>query len=315
MGNGKREKTRHLGRGLQSLLGPIISEPDASKPRETGVVNIPNLMQGNELRQSLRQIDLDDISPNPYQPRGDWDQQEIEDLAESIRANGVIQPVIVRPQDSGFQLIAGERRFRAAGLADLKTIPALVRNATDQQLLEFALVENIHRADLNPVERARAYRNYIDSFSLTQAEAAQRLGQNRSAIANYLRLLDLPDVVQRMLCSGELSMGHARAILALPGDELRRKIANRAMAGRLSVRKVEMLVRRHLAGGDSPAGGAAEKPAHISDLESNLSRHLGTRVSIQTRRKGDRGRIIIEFSSLDEFDRIARSMGVEFAET
>jgi len=309
----RKDKPKHLGRGLQSLVGPIISELAPSGHRDPAVAELPKAFGDKGMRQLLRQLDIDSISPNPYQPRDDWNQQELDDLAESIRANGLLQPVVVRPWDSGFQLIAGERRFRAAQAARLKTIPALVRDANDQQLLEFALVENIHRADLNPIERARAYRNYISSFSLTQSEAAERLGENRSVVANYLRLLDLPDEIQRMLCSGELSMGHARAILSLPGDELRRKLANRAMAGRLSVRAVERLVRRQLDENTSTGTRPAPKPAHVSDLESSLSMHLGTKVSIQTRRKGDSGRIIIEFNSLDEFDRIARRMGVELA--
>jgi len=145
-----------------------------------------NFPPDKELRSSLREISLDSISPNPYQARTIWNEQELSQLAESIKANGVIQPIIVRPVGPAYQLIAGERRFRAARLASLTTIPALVRQATDEELLELALVENIHRTDLNPVERAKAYQNYLSTFSLTQAEAAERLGEDRSVIANYL---------------------------------------------------------------------------------------------------------------------------------
>ena len=198
----------------------------------------PNFPPDKELQNSLQEISVDIIQPNPYQPRTVWDEQELADLAESIKVNGVIQPIIVRPAGSGFELIAGERRLRAAQLAHLTTISALVRQATDEQLLELALVENIHRTNLNPLERARAYQNYLNTFSLTQAEAAERLGENRSVVTNYLRLLDLPNEIRQMLVAGQLSMGHARAILALPTDELRRKLANRSMAGRLSVRDV-----------------------------------------------------------------------------
>jgi ParB family chromosome partitioning protein len=172
------------------------------------------------------------------------------------------------------------------------------------------LVENIHRTDLNAIERAKAYQNYLSGFSLTQAEAATRLGQDRSVISNYLRLLDLPDEIKQMLINGQLNMGHARAILALPTDDLRRKLANRAMAGRLSVRDVERLVRKYLTGVDQPRKTVSSKPPHILDLESRLGSRLGTRVCIETRKNGQRGRIVIEFCSLDEFDRITESIGL-----
>jgi len=310
MANKKREKPRHLGRGLQSLLGPIISEGsevDQLLPNPALVANFP---PDKELRDSLQEINIDTISPNPYQSRTVWNEQELADLAESIRTNGIIQPIIVRPTASGYQLIAGERRLRAAQLASLTTIPALVRQANDEQLHEWALVENIHRTDLNPIERARAYQHYLSALSLTQAEAAQRLGEDRSVIANYLRLLDLPQEIMQMLSDGQLTMGHARAILALPTDELRRKLANRAMAGRLSVREVERLVRRYLAGTGQVKTTPRSKPPHILDLERKLSSQLATKVSIETRKNGQRGRIIIEFYSLDEFDSIAERLGL-----
>ena len=309
MSNEKKEKPRHLGRGLASLLGPItLDNPDINPP--AAVVTIgSNFPPDKELRESLREVMIDSISPNPYQPRVVWDQQELADLAESIKCNGIIQPIIVRPAGTGYQLIAGERRLRAAQLVSLKTIPALVRQATDEELLELALVENIHRTNLNPIERAKAYQNYLNTFSLTQAQAAQRLGEDRSVIANHLRLLDLPEEIKQMLINGQLSMGHARAILALPTDELRRKLANRAMAGRLSVREVERLVQKYLAESSPAKTRVRFKPAHIADLENKLTSHLGTKVNIETRRNGQRGRIIIDFYSLDEFDRIMEKIG------
>ena len=314
MANKKREKPKHLGRGLASLLGPItLDEAEANQvlPNPAIAANFP---PDKELRNSLREINIDVIFPNPYQPRTVWDQQELADLAESIKANGVIQPIIVRPVGSKFELIAGERRLRAAQLASLATIPALIRQASDEQLLELSLIENIHRVNLNPIERAKAYQNYLNTFSLTQAEAAERLGENRSVIANYLRLLDLPDEVKQMLADGQLTMGHARAMLALPTDELRRKLANRAMAGRLSVREVERLVRRYLTGAGQDKITVRSKPAHILDLERELSGQLGTKVAIETRKNGQRGKIIIEFYSLDEFDRIAEQIGLASVE-
>jgi ParB family chromosome partitioning protein len=314
MADRKREKPKHLGRGLQSLLSPITSgDPETNQvlPSPPSVSNFP---YDKELRDSLQKISIDSISPNPYQARTVWNEQELTELTESIRANGIIQPIIVRPIGTGFQLIAGERRLRAAELASLTSVPALVRRASDEQLHEWALVENIHRVDLNPVERAKAYQEYISSFSLTQAEAAERLGEGRSVVANYIRLLDLPHEIKQMLIDGRLSMGHARAILALPTDELRRKLANRAMAGRLSVREVERLVRKYLAGTGQVKPAIREKPPHILDIENKLASQLGTKVSIETRKSGQRGKVIIEFYSIDEFDGIMERIGLACGE-
>ncbi|MHC4689104.1 MAG: ParB/RepB/Spo0J family partition protein [Planctomycetota bacterium] len=297
MSNVKKDKPKHLGRGLQSLLGPITSgrvEIKTVPPTPAAAVNFP---PDKELQNSLYQIDIEHITENPYQPRANWNEQELSDLAESIRANGVIQPIIVRKHNNKYQLIAGERRFRAAKMASLKTIPAIVRSATEEQLLELALVENIHRADLNPIERAKAYQKYLNTFSLTQAEAASRLGEDRSVVANYLRLLDLPNEIKQMLIDGQLSAGHARAILA----------------GRLSVREVERLVRRYLTTKEESKKQKA-KSAHITELENQLSKELGTKVSIDTKKNGQRGKIVIEFYSLDDFDRIAERLGMAVAE-
>jgi len=266
------------------------------------------------ITDSFQTLALGSIRANPYQARTVWNDEDLKELADSIKANGVVQPIIVRPFQGGYQLIAGERRFRAAEMVGLKTIPAVVREVTDEQLFEWSLVENIHRRDLNPIERAKAYQHYLGAFSLTQTEAAERLGEDRSVIANYLRLLDLPDELKGMLINGQLSMGHARAILALPTDELRRKLANRALAGRLSVREVERLVRMHLAEQPVQRPAPRAKPANIVDLEGKLCRHLGTHVAIETKKTGRSGRIVIDFDSLDEFERITDVLGVACAE-
>ncbi|MHC4168960.1 MAG: ParB/RepB/Spo0J family partition protein [Planctomycetota bacterium] len=310
MAEGKKEKPRHLGRGLQSLLSPIIPHSAEPKPNPSGLQVEAKFPPDKELDDSLRRISIGAITPNPYQARTVWNEEELAELTESIKANGIIQPIVVRPAGVGYELIAGERRFRAAQRANLTEMPAMVRPATDEQLHEWALVENIHRVDLNPIERAKAYREYVDCFSLTQAEAAERLGEGRSVVANYLRLLDLPQEIKQMLAQGQLSMGHARAILALPTDDLRRKLANRAMAGRLSVREVERLVRKYLAGTGQAKPTVRSKPPHIVDLENKLAGELNTKVSIETRRNGQRGRIIIEFYSLDEFDGITERLGL-----
>lgn len=303
---------RHLGRGLESLLSPVTA-PDENQSTQQAASTV-GFIPDKQLRESIRHIPIERAKPNPYQPRTTWDPQELHDLAESIRTNGIIQPILVRQVQDGYEVIAGERRLRAAKEAGLETIPAMVRDADDAAMLELALVENIHRSDLNPVERATAYKNFIESLSLTQAQAAERLGQDRSVIANYLRLLDLPQDVRQMLIDRKLTMGHARAILALPTDQLRRTLANRALAGRLSVRQVEQLVRRSL---DGPAESRAvkEKSAHIADLENRLRESLGTKVIINSRKNGRQGRIIIEFYSLDEFDRLTEKMGLDVVDT
>jgi ParB family chromosome partitioning protein len=303
------EKAKHLGRGLASLLGPITTADEQSRlPIPIATIG-HNILSDKHLGDLLSELNVNDIEPNPHQVRTVWNEQGLADLAKSIKSNGVIQPIIVRRSGVIYQLIAGERRWRASKLAGVPTIPAIIRQVTDKQLLEMALIENIHRVDLNPIERANAYQKYLNALSLTQAEAAERLGEDRSAISNYLRLLDLPPEIRQMVSNGEVLMGHARAILALPTDELRRKIANRAMSGRLSVRDVERIVRIYLDDSKPPKNNHP-RSAHIQVLESQMSKQLGTNVSIITRKNGKSGRITIEFHSLEEFDRILEQVGV-----
>jgi ParB family chromosome partitioning protein len=303
------KKRRHLGRGLESLLGPIADISLESQPPIDGE-SAPNFPPDKDLQSSIRHVLIDSIKPNPYQPRTTWNDEELKELADSIRSNGILQPILVRETKAGFEVIAGQRRLRAAKLTGLEYIPALVRDASDQEMLELALVENIHRTNLNPIERASAYQNYITTFSLTQKDAADRLGQDRSVVSNYIRLLDLPQDIKQMLIERTLSMGHARAILSLPTDELRSMLANRALAGRLSVREVERLVRRALTGSVESKLKERQKPAHIADLEKRLQEILGTKVTINARKKGNRGKIIIDFFSLDEFERLTEKMGL-----
>jgi ParB family chromosome partitioning protein len=310
MNQGRVDRPRHLGRGLESLLGPITMPGPITSDVGSGQLEVSKMPPDNELGESLQELPVGSISPNPYQARTVWNEQDLTELADSIKANGILQPILVRRFQGGYQLIAGERRFRAAQMAGIAQVPALVREVTDEQLFEWSLVENIHRRDLNAIERAKAYQRYLAAFSLTQAQASARLGEDRSVIANYLRLLDLPDEIRQMLIDGRLTMGHARAILSLPTDELRRKLANRALAGRLSVREVERLVRKHLEEDPAARPKVRTKPPHIVDLEEKLHRHLGARVFIQTRRNGQRGRILIDFDSLDEFDRITETLGL-----
>lgn len=306
----EKAKRRHLGRGLESLLGSFDDQTYLPPRQEKTDKPFP---PDKELQQALQMVPVARITPNPYQPRKVWDDEDLADLAASITANGVIQPILLRQNEDGYEVIAGERRLRAATLAGLDTVPAMVRQATDAQMLELALVENIHRTDLNPLERAQAYESYINTFSLTQANAAKRLSEDRSVIANHLRLLDLPSEIKQMLACGDLSMGHARAILALPTDDIRRKLANRAMAGRLSVREVERLVRLSLEAG-RPEKKPAEKAPNILDLEKRLRDVLGTKVRIDASRRGHRGRITVEYYTLDDFERITEKLGLVRAE-
>ncbi|OHB52109.1 MAG: hypothetical protein A2Y10_10950 [Planctomycetes bacterium GWF2_41_51] len=274
-------------------------------------INAPKYIPDKELQRNILELDFDSIVPNPFQPRKNWNDNQLQELAGSIKENGILQPIIVRQNNGKYEIVAGERRFRASQLAGLKKIPAMVRKTDDTEMLALAIVENIHRADLNPVEKAKAYQSFMETFSLTQEQAAQKLGQDRSVIANYIRLLNLPAEVKQMLVDGALDMGHARAILALPTDDLRKRLANRALAGRLSVREVERLVRLAVSAGDEKIQKQIiEKPSNIKDLEERIRARLGTRVNIQARKNGQRGKIIIEFYSLDEFDNITQMLGV-----
>lgn len=311
MSESKKNRKPHLGRGLEALMGSMskVNTAPQEDSRDTSFPPDPKL----EIAKT--ELELAQIRPNPFQPRTTWNEEQLQELCDSIKANGIIQPIIVRKCGDGYQIIAGERRFRAAQMAGLERVPVLERQATDEEMLELALVENIHRADLNPIERAKAYLNFINTFNLTQTDAAKRLGEDRTVVSNYLRILDLPNEIKQMLSDGQLSMGHARAILALPSDELRRKLANRALAGRLSVREIERLVRKYLEGNTEPKEAKKVKLAHIIDLEQRLQSILGTKVNIKANKRGQRGRIIIDYYTLDDFDRLTERMGLTNSET
>lgn len=322
MVNRAADKNRHLGRGLESLLGPMSSESTDSKKiqsQDLEALKEPSSssQDGQVKGPVVRLLPVTMVNPNPYQARKYWDDSKLQELASSIAANGVVQPIVVRRMGTGYQIIAGERRFRASQMIGKDTVPALIKDATDGQMHEWALVENIHRANLNPIERANAYEAYIKAFDLTQSEAAKRLGEDRSVVANHLRILDLPNDLKQMLIDEKLMMGHARAILSLPSDDLRRKLANKALAGRLSVREVERLVREYLANQEEGNGSKEEKkvkPPHILELEDLIKVELGSRVRIETNKSGKRGKLVIEFKSLDDFDRLLDKIGINTEE-
>jgi ParB family chromosome partitioning protein len=275
------QKRPALGRGLSALI------PEAPPAREGPV-----------------ELDLDRLVPNRHQPRGHLDDPHLDDLARSITANGVIQPIIVRRNGDGYEIVAGERRWRAAQRAGLMRVPVVVRDIDDDHLLQVALIENIQREDLNPIEEAQAYRKLADDFHLGQDEIAASVGKDRSSVANYLRLLRLPEEVRAAVANGALTMGHARALLSLPDEAAQRSVGRDVIARDLSVRETEALVRTQISG---PADVAtAKEPApvdvHTRTAEDRLRFALGTRVRIV--RKGKGGRIEIEFTSEDELQRL-----------
>lgn len=251
------------------------------------------------------ELEIDLIDPSPVQPRSNFEQRALDELANSIRENGIVQPVLVRPKGSRFELVAGERRWRAARQVGLERIPALVRQVPDERLLELALIENIQREDLNPIEEAVAYKNLIEKIGLTQESLAERVGRDRSYITNYLRLLRLPDDLQRLVQDGKLSTGHARTLLGVSAVEDQRRIARRIIEKELSVRETEDLVRRTAK--KEPAAKstlqASSRDPNVKAAEAKLRRKLGTHVRIVENTAHSGGRIEIEYYSAEELDR------------
>jgi ParB family chromosome partitioning protein len=260
-------------------------------------------MPAPESREGLRSIDLDRIRPNPKQPRKDISQAGIDELAESIRKDGLLQPVVVRPADGGFELIAGERRWRAAQAAGLLKVPALVREVDDERMLEYALIENIQREELDPIEEATAFQALMDDLGVTQDDVARRVGKGRATIANATRLLALPARVRDMVRSGAVSAGHAKALVSLASPSAQVKLAERIAKEGLSVRQTERLVARTKGGGVVPAA-VPERPRdpNIAAAEQELQRALGTKVRIHQGKKG--GRFELHFFSHEELDRV-----------
>lgn len=287
-----------LGRGLGSLI-----------PTEVA----------NDGTSALLELPVGSITANSFQPRSSFDEESLASLTASVRELGVLQPILVRPagEEGTYELVAGERRLRAAKRAGLQTIPAIVRAATDVSSLEQALVENLHRQDLNALEEAAAYQQLIEDFNLTHDEVAVRVGKSRSAITNGLRLFQLPPGIQRLVAEGQLSAGHARALLGTPDRGFQESLAKKAVAEGLSVREVEEAVRHRseLAGQlggtgpgttGRPSTGKALRPPGLLELEDLLSGHLNTSVKVEVGAK--KGRLLIEFATLEDLERIYRAM-------
>lgn len=279
----KKTKKVALGRGLDALFSDIDSL--GNRPAE------------------YFQCDVEMIRPNPYQPRSHFSEDELNELSASIEAQGILQPLVVRKTDIGYELVAGERRLRASKRIGLRQVPVIVRDVTDTELLELSIVENIQREGLNPVEESEAYHRLMTEFGLTQDKVAERVGKSRSAVANFLRLRQLPDPVKASIVSGDLSMGHARAILGLGSAVQQLAACRKVVAGRLSVRETETLIKRLRENKQPPRrAGNTANAAHFTNLADELARVYGTRVTIK--RRGKRGRVEIEFYSDDDLDRL-----------
>jgi ParB family chromosome partitioning protein len=296
-------KRRALGRGLESLLPRITAAAEATPPVQE--------KKTDSVEGTPREIAIADIDRNPYQTRTRFDEDKLAELAESIRATGVVQPILVRPLPGGrFQLIAGERRWLASQKAGKETIPAILRQVSDEQAMEITIVENLQRTDLNPMEQARAFDRLSRDFKMTQEQMARRTGKDRASVANFLRLLRLPEAVQGQVESGELSFGHARALLALENPETilhaARKVATQAM----SVRQTESYVQGILHPEKREEGkDKAKKPAadpNVREVEERLQRALGMRVRIE--HKGNGGKVTIEYAGLEDFDRLFQTL-------
>jgi ParB family chromosome partitioning protein len=269
-----------LGRGLDALI-PAGASATASGSR-------------------LLELEIDLIRPNPQQPRDSFDDQAIDSMAASLAAHGVLQPIVVREVEGGFELIAGERRWRGAQRAGLERIPAVVREATPRESLELALIENLQREDLNAIEQARAYHLLVEDMGLTQEQTAARVGKQRSTVANYLRLLSLPSTIQQQLVDGDLTMGHARALLGLSSASAQRRVAEQVVMRDLSVRQTESRVRAENSPRKERAGTTTSDPDVVA-AEHRLTKTLGTPVVI---RGTERGKVEITFTSLEELNRI-----------
>ncbi len=303
---------KRLGRGLDSLV---------SKMAETEVVSLPpskpSQISGPELPEShgFEHIPVDKLTPNKLQPRSTIKGDSLASLVESIRKTGILQPIVARVQDGRREIIAGERRWRAAKLAGLTHVPVIFREATDEQMLELALIENIQREDLNAMERAQAYRQYCDRFGLSAEQVADRVGEDRTTVSNYVRLLELPEAVQELVRSGRIGMGHARGLLGIADRTHQLEVAKLAAAHAWPVRYLEEVVRHarksRAKSDESRMSPGRLRGAHIRDLERRFEEATKTRVSIREGKKKGTGRIVIEYFSLEDFDRVAEMLGVK----
>jgi len=295
-----KAQKRRLGRGLSSLVSNPVKIESPTESSNDG---------------QLRSIPTTSIQPNPHQPRQQFRQNALEALAESIRTAGLMQPIVVRPNpDGGYLLVAGERRWRAAQIVGLEHIPAVVRDVEDKEAAEFALIENVQREDLNPMERAEAFARLANDFHMTHQEIADRVGLERSNVSNHMRLLELDEQFKEALRNRQISMGHARALLGITNIDARNALGLEAIAGGLSVRDVENRARKLAnSAGETSGGAAPPKPQqlHMQDLQRQLGEHLGTKVELRKGKAKGSGQLIISFYSLDEFDGLLKRLGFD----
>ncbi|MDQ3264717.1 MAG: ParB/RepB/Spo0J family partition protein [Myxococcota bacterium] len=297
MQTGDKQQKRALGRGLSALI------PQA------GIVSGGVPVKGElPARSGVTRLPIESVQRDSTQPRKVFEEAKLKELADSIKAQGIIQPVLVRKDGAVYRIIAGERRWRASQLAGLTEIPAIIREATDAEAFELALVENLQRADLNPIEEAEGYRRLVEEFKLTQEQVSHKVGKDRSSVANALRLLGLPDEVKEMVSDGTLSMGHARALLGVPRLPEMVELAEKVAAHKLSVRDTENLVRQKRSPAGKPAKGSAKKESpQVRQLVEGLQRRLGTKVRLVDR--GGKGTLEVDFFSYEDLDRLINLFG------
>ena len=290
-----------LGRGLGALIRELEGKkpepaPAPPQPQPTAAGNAAAAMPARQpIQGGPQEIDIDLIEPSPYQPRTKFHEQALDELARSIKASGIIQPLVLRPIGSRFQLIAGERRWRAAQRAGLNKVSAIVKQVPDELALEMTLVENIQREDLNAIEAARAFERLMDEFHLTQEAVAERTGKDRATVANAIRLLKLEKQIQEWIEEGKLTAGHGRALLAVPEQQLRMRYAHRASRGALTVRQIEKLAARRSQGKHSQPPPPPHLDPNIRKALEELQRHLGTRIILHLKTKMRPGRLVLEF--------------------
>ena len=296
-------KKMGLGRGLNTLIpkAPIVDEEDVEQVKKK-VSRSSKTKKKEETKKELT-LPIDKIEPNPDQPRNQFDEDTLQELADSIKQYGMLQPILVTPKDDFYEIIAGERRWRAAKLAGVKEVPVIVKEYTDQEILEIGLIENIQRENLNPIEEAIAYKRLLEEFNLKQDEVAERVSKSRTAVTNSMRLLKLSDKVQQMIIDDMISTGHARALLAIDDPELQYTLANKIFDEKLSVRETEKLVKE-IKNPKKPKEKKVMENAFIyQDLEEKMKGVFGTKVSIASKGKG-KGKIEIEYYSDDELEHL-----------
>ncbi len=314
-------RERRLGRGLEALLGrspePAADEPQSEQAPSNQTLPLSIYEASEQITHSedgQRWLELSALDSNPYQPRQNFNETEIADLCDSIRAHGFLQPIVVRNVGERFQIIAGERRCRAAQMASWERVPVIIREADDRQMAELAIVENVQRKDLNALEKALSFQRYLQEYGCTQEELAARVNIDRSTVANLIRLLELPEEVKQMVVSGQITQGHARALLPLGDEQEQRDFAQQVSRESLSVRATEQLVHDHIhqadveplsvidsQGNTRPARRSPS--AHLLQIEAQLKLALGAKVDLKQTAKG-RGRITIHFKNLEEFERL-----------